>query len=74
MKRGIHRIQFASLLLAILAPPSLLANDLAQQATALLEKRCHMCHGAAMQTSKLDEALAKLAVENKALNDQLSVF
>jgi len=42
----------ASLALAALAPVQ--AADLAESADAILEQNCRMCHGAAMQLSKLD--------------------
>ena len=44
----------ASVFAAVLAVAPAFGEDLAEQAYSILEKNCQVCHGAAMQMSKLD--------------------
>ena len=50
----IKKMSIRTLALLVAAPTLLAANDLAEDASAILKQDCQMCHGAAIQQSGLD--------------------
>ena len=50
----VEKMSIRTLALLVAVPTAVAANDLAEEASAILKQDCQMCHGAAIQQSGLD--------------------